>query len=159
MIIHCILQLCVQSLLNSSSASLFHDFGIFEEFSMCSVEDPSVQLCQIFLCSSIQVMLLWQQYHRSAAGFFLLQVKVYVINAITGDLNLEHVIKVVSSKFLHHKVTILFFVLINLRREFQVKSILLLLKHSSTSFNIYLRSNFYGCQKAIFLIPLFLLHL
>lgn len=56
----------------------------------------------MFPYDSIQVMNFWQEYHRSNAEFI-----ASIICPITSDVDFDHLVKVVSARFLHCKVTIL----------------------------------------------------
>lgn len=68
---------------------------------------------------------LLHEYHKSDVPFSVLQFRGYIILAclITGEANLEHSVKVVSARFLLHKVTISPFGKIPWERYFETMQI------------------------------------
>ena len=112
LITHCIQLSCLLSLFQSEKvpqATLdFHSFNHSEDYGPAVLKyDPQLAFVSCFLNGYIQVGRLWQEQHRSDADFLLPQSHDRdCCCTITADVSSSCLIKVVSAKLFHHKVTL-----------------------------------------------------
>ena len=90
--------------------SLFLDFMALQYFRRLKasyfVESPLIWVYELFPHDSIQVRLLWQEYHRSDAAFFSLLHRWQSISLCAISAHLDDLLQVLSASLLHCQVTL-----------------------------------------------------